>query len=108
MTAMNAAQVDRLVDTVKGPIEARSRRRLEGYANAARHIDARICELRTRVEATILAAGDDADAADAVLETLMEVDALERIQLRIDAGLRASVGALSEVELPTPLGDGHY
>ncbi|WP_445149673.1 hypothetical protein [Baekduia sp. Peel2402] len=106
MTAMNAAQVDRLVESVKEPIEPRSRRRLEGYANAARRCDARIGELRARVEASILAAGDDPRSADAVLDAMIELDALERIQLRIDAGLRASVGALSEQDLPSPVGEG--
>ncbi len=106
MTAMNATQVDRLVATVKGPIEERSRRRLDGYAAAARRIDQRIAELRLELEAAIRAAGDDPSRADDVLDTMCKVDQLERIQLRVDAGLRASVGALAEVDLPSPVGEG--
>lgn len=103
MSAMNATQVDRLVATVTGPIEERSRRRLEGYAAAARRCDERICELRTEVARAIHAAGEDPDRADEVLETMMRLDALERIQLRVDAGLRASVGALADFDLPAPV-----
>lgn len=106
MSAMNATQVDRLVATVTGPIEERSRRRLEGYAAAARRCDEKICELRTELAGAILAAGDDADEADAVLDTMCRLDALERIQLRVDAGLRASVGALADYDLPAPVGEG--
>ena len=103
MSAMNATQVDRLVANVTGPIEERSRRRLEGYAAAARRCDERICDLRIEVAQAIMAAGDDADRADDVLDAMMRLDALERIQLRVDAGLRASVGALADFDLPAPV-----
>lgn len=108
MTAMNSTQVDRLVATVPSDVEGRAKRRLDGYANAARRCDDRICELREQLGNAILAAGDDAASADAVLDMWMELDALERIQLRVDAGLRASVGALSETEVPMPLGEGPF
>ena len=108
MSAMNATQVDRLVATVTGPIEDRSRRRLDGYAAAARRCDERICALRAELATAILAAGDDADEADEVLDTMIQLDALERIQLRVDAGLRASVGALADSDLPVPVGEGPF
>jgi hypothetical protein len=110
---MNLKQIDRLVGTVPDTIEPRQRRRLDGYAAVARRCEERIAALRGDLERALRAAGDvahdggDLDAAsDAALALLCELDALERVQPRIDAWLRVSVGALSDELQAGPVGEG--
>jgi ABC-type transporter Mla subunit MlaD len=110
---MNLNQIDRLVGTVPEGIEQKSRRRLDGYAAVARRCESRITALRGDLERALRSAGDvahdggDLDAAsDAALALLCELDALERVQPRIDAWLRVSVGALSDEVQMGPVGEG--
>ena len=110
---MDLKQIDRLVGTVPEGIEARSRRRLDGYAAVARRCEVRITALRSELERALRGAGDvahdggDLDApSDAALALLMELDSLERVQPRIDAWLRVSVGALSDEVQMGPVGEG--
>ena len=76
---MNLKQIDRLVGAVPESIEEKSRRRLDGYAAVARRCEERIMALRGE---------------------------LERVQPRIDAWLRVSVGALSDEVQMGPVGEG--
>jgi ABC-type transporter Mla subunit MlaD len=110
---VNLKQIDRLIGTVPDRIEDRQRRRLDGYAAVARRCESRIGDLRHTLERALRNAGDvahdagDLDAAsDAALALLCELDALERVQPRIDAWLRVSVGALSEEAQSGPVGEG--
>jgi hypothetical protein len=110
---VNLKQIDRLVGTVPDSIEDKSRRRLDGYAAVARRCEERITALRGDLERALRGAGDvshdggDLDAAsDAALALLIELDSLERVQPRIDAWLRVSVGALSDEMQMGPVGEG--
>ena len=110
---MNLKQIDRLVGTVPEGIEAKSRRRLDGYAAVARRCEERITALRSDLESALRAAGDvahdggDLDTtSDQALALLVELDSLERVQPRIDAWLRVSVGALSDEVQMGPVGEG--
>ena len=93
---MNLKQIDRLVGTVPEGIEGKSRRRLDGYAAVARRCEERITALRGELDA----------ASDTALSLLVELDSLERVQPRIDAWLRVSVGALSDEVQMGPVGEG--
>ena len=93
---MNLKQIDRLVGAVPESIEEKSRRRLDGYAAVARRCEERITALRGELEA----------ASDRALSLLVELDSLERVQPRIDAWLRVSVGALSDEVQMGPVGEG--
>ncbi|MFT4036090.1 MAG: hypothetical protein QM679_11010 [Patulibacter sp.] len=105
---MHQTQIDSILQTVPAGVPQRQRRRLDGYAAAARRCDERIAALRAELASAIIEAGErgDAESADALLEAMLELQALERLQLRVDAGLRASAGALAEQEHPAPLGEG--
>jgi hypothetical protein len=50
--------------------------------------------------------GDLEAASDTALSLLVELDSLERVQPRIDAWLRVSVGALSDEVQMGPVGEG--
>jgi hypothetical protein len=110
---VNLKQIDRLVGTVPDGIEEKSRRRLDGYAAVARRCEERITTLRGDLERALRTAGDVAhdggdleSAADGALVLLVELDSLERVQPRIDAWLRVSVGALSDEAQMGPMGEG--
>jgi hypothetical protein len=106
---VNHKQIDRMVASVPPTVEARQRRRVDGYAATARRCEDRIAGLRGDLEQALRAVSDDVDvetAADHALELLRELDALERVQPRIDAWLRVSVGALAEVPDTGPVGEG--
>jgi hypothetical protein len=110
---VNLKQIDRLVRTVPDGIEEKSRRRLDGYAAVARRCEERITTLRGDLERALRTAGDIAHdggdleaAADGALVLLVELDSLERVQPRIDAWLRVSVGALSDEAQMGPMGEG--
>ena len=110
---MNLKQIDRLVGAVPESIEEKSRRRLDGYAAVARRCEERIVALRGDLERALRGAGDVAHdggdlaaASDTALSLLVELDSLERVQPRIDAWLRVSVGALSDEVQMGPVGEG--
>jgi hypothetical protein len=110
---VNLKQIDRLVGAVPESIEEKSRRRLDGYAAVARRCEERIMALRGELERALRGAGDVAHdggdlegTSDLALALLVELDSLERVQPRIDAWLRVSVGALSDEVQMGPVGEG--
>jgi hypothetical protein len=111
--ALNEKQIDRLVGSVPDDADPRQRRRVEGYAANARRCERRIIGLRDELEHALRAVDDAAaegtadcpERSDAALALLMELDALERVQPRIDSWLRVSAGAFSESPM-MPVGEG--
>jgi hypothetical protein len=106
---VNHKQIDRLVGSVPTTIAGGQRKRLEGYAAAAHRCESRISTLRVDLEQALRGIGDTVDldaSADRALALLMELDSLERVQPRIDAWLRVSVGALADNQPIGPVGEG--
>ena len=110
---MNNAQIDRLLSSIPEKTEPRHLKRVRGYATTARRIDRRIAVLRDDLERALRAvddaaeAGIDADAAaDEALALARELDALERIQPRVDSWLRVAVGAVADDPGLQPFGEG--
>jgi hypothetical protein len=109
---VNAAQIDRLLSSVPETTEERHRRRVLGYATTARRIDARITALRVELERALRAVDDAVadgrgeQAADEALELARELDALERVQPRVDSWLRVAVGAVADDPGLEPFGEG--
>ena len=106
---MNQAQIDRLLAGVPISVEERHRRRIDGYAATARRADERISALRIELERALRAvdeAPSEADGADRAIELARELDALERVQPRIDSWLRVAVGSVSDDPGLEPFGEG--
>ena len=106
---MNLNQVQRLMATVPQAISPRQRHRIAGYAASCRHLSSRLEETRTNLEKTLreMSEGGDPEAlAERAVALLIELDALERIQPRIDAWLRVAVGALEDEIQTGPMGEG--
>ena len=110
---MNNAQIDRLLSSIPEKTEPRHLKRVRGYATTARRIDRRIAVLRDDLERALRAVDDtveadgDADAAaDEALALARELDALERIQPRVDSWLRVAVGAVADDPGLAPFGEG--
>jgi hypothetical protein len=109
---MNPAQIDRLLASVSPSVDERQRHRLNGYAATARRCDERITDLRVELERALRTVDDAAvagpalDAADEAIRLTRELDALERVQPRIDSWLRATAGALSDTVDLAPFGEG--
>jgi hypothetical protein len=106
---MNQAQIDRLLAGVPISVEERHRRRIDGYAATARRADERIIALRIELERALRAvdeAPSEADGADQAIELARELDALERVQPRIDSWLRVAVGSVSDDPGLEPFGEG--
>ncbi len=109
---MNTAQIDRLLSSMPATTEERHRKRVQGYATTARRIDDRICDLRESLERALRAVDDAAaegrgdEAADTALELARELDALERVQPRVDSWLRVAVGAVADDPGLAPFGEG--
>ena len=112
---MNQTQIDRLRDGVPPHVDTRQRRRIDGYAATARRCEDRLTAMRADLEraqravdeAVAAGAGAGADAAaDQALRLAREIDALERIQPRIDAWLRVAAGAFSTEPGHEPFGEG--
>jgi hypothetical protein len=110
---VNNAQIDRLLSSIPEKTEPRHLKRVRGYATTARRIDRRIAVLRDDLERALRAvddaveAGGDADAAaDEALALARELDALERIQPRVDSWLRVAVGAVADDPGLAPFGEG--
>jgi hypothetical protein len=97
---VNNAQIDRLLARVDVP----RRDRVNRYATAARRCDERIAGLRVELERALHAAGET--SADEAIRLAVELDALERVQPRIDSWLRVAVGAVSDDPGPAPFGEG--
>jgi hypothetical protein len=109
---MNRAQIDRLVAALSAGVDERHRRRINGYAATARRCDERISALRVELERALrtvdeaAATGAAVEATDEAIRLTAELDALERIQPRIDSWLRATAGALSGHPGLEPFGEG--
>lgn len=109
---MRSAQIDRLLAGVPPHVDERHRRRVQGYAAAARRCDERIIALRIELERALWAvgetelAGHPVERADEAIRLVRELDGLERAQPRIDSWLRNAVGALSEDRGLEPFGEG--
>ena len=110
---MNPARIDRLLAGVPADADSRHRRRVDGYAAVARRCEVRIGALRAELERVLRAldagpapgAGGDA-AADEALRLACELDALERVQPRVDSWLHVAVAGLSDHPGPEPFGEG--
>ena len=106
---MNQAQIDRLLSGVPIGVEDRHRRRIDGYAATARRADERIAALRIELERALRSVDDapgNTEAADHAIELARELDALERVQPRIDSWLRVAVGSVSDDPGLEPFGEG--
>ena len=110
---MNGAQIDRLLAGVPARADGRLRRGVDGYAVIARRCDERIDAVRTDLERALRAVDEAAAsgtggvaAADEALRLAIELDALERVQPRIDSWLRVAVNAVSDDPGPAPFGEG--
>jgi hypothetical protein len=84
---------------------------VKGYAATARRCDERISALRIELERALrgvdeaAAGGYGVAAADEALRLARELDALERVQPRIDSWLRVAVGAVSDDPGLEPFGE---
>jgi hypothetical protein len=110
---MNAAQIDRLLAGLPATVAEGHRRRINGYAATALRCDERIAARRTELERALRSVDDEAAAgggalepADEAIRLALELDALERVQRRIDSWLRVAVGAVSDDPGPAPFGEG--
>ena len=109
---MNPSQIDRLLKAVPEKTESRHLKQVRGYAVTARRIDARISALRVELERALRAvddaveAGTGEQAADEALALARELDALERVQPRVDSWLRVAVGAVADDPGLEPFGEG--
>jgi hypothetical protein len=109
---VNPGQIERLLAGVSPTIDERHRYRINGYAATARRCDERIAALRVELERALravdetAAAGAGVEAADEAIRLACELDALERVQPRVDSWLRVTVGALADDPGLAPFGEG--
>jgi hypothetical protein len=111
---VNPSQIDRLLSGVPASVDARHRRRVDGYAATARRCDARIGGLRVELERALRAVDEAAGvgpeaaeaAADEAIRLARALEAMERVQPRIDSWLRVAVGAVSDDPGLEPFGEG--
>jgi hypothetical protein len=109
---MNPAQIDRLLAAVPPNLDERRRRRVNGLAATARRCDERITTLRIELERALWAVGETelagpaVERADEAIRLTRDLDALERLQPRIDSWLRDAVGVLSHNPELAPFGEG--
>jgi hypothetical protein len=111
---VNPSQIDRLLAGVPQNLDDRHRRRVHGYAATARRCDSRTAALRVELERALRSVDDAAAAgpaeaeaaADEAIRLARELDALERVQPRIDSWLRVAVGAVSDDPGLEPFGEG--
>jgi hypothetical protein len=112
---MNPAQIEQLAASIPPAVEERQRRRIYGYVATARRCEDRIRALRTELEraqrgvdeAVAACLGEHAATED-VLRVARELDALERVQPRIDAWLRVAAGSVLDQPSLEPFGEGPY
>jgi hypothetical protein len=110
---MKLHHIDRLVGTVPTTIDQRQRDRLHGYAEMASRCEARIQRLRADLEQSLQNShGSIGTAAQAftepntALSIATELDALERVQPRVDAWFTDYVAALVAAHTTDVDGDG--
>ena len=109
---MNRAQIDRLLAGAPAGFDGRHQRGVDGYAATARRCEERIDRLRTElqralreVDSATSGVREDA-AADQALRLACELDALERVQSRVDSWLRVALAGLSVDPGDEPFGEG--
>jgi hypothetical protein len=110
---MNVNHIRQLAATVPATIDARQRARLLGYADTASRCDARIQRLRTELERSLQPTDGPIETAveaptecNATLTVACELDALERLQPRLDAWFTDYVAALVAAHTAETYGDG--
>jgi hypothetical protein len=109
---MNPTQIDRLLAGVPPDADIRHHTRVGGYAATARRCAERIASLRAELDRALRDVGDaapgaaEAQAADEALRIVGELEALERVQPRVDSWLRVAVNAISDDPGPAPFGEG--
>jgi hypothetical protein len=110
---MNVQQIRRLAATVPDTIDARQRARLHGYAETASRCEARIKRLRDELERSLQTTEGPMDPTNgtaaepnATLTLACELDALERVQPRVDAWFTDYVAALVAAHTVETYGDG--
>ncbi|RKQ86829.1 hypothetical protein C8N24_4844 [Solirubrobacter pauli] len=99
---MNRARIDQAVGADSG---------VRGYAATARRCQERIAQVRRALEPALRAVDDAAQrgagveaAADHALRLALELDALERVQARVDAWLRLVGGVDANEDWLAPFG----
>jgi hypothetical protein len=112
---MNVAQIERLLASVPDSIDERQQARLNAYADTATRCETRIQRLRVELERSLQGVGGHhrAVASEVVaaepnetLKIACELDALERLQPRVDAWLSDFVASLTRVDAQMTYGDG--
>jgi hypothetical protein len=109
---VNPGQIERLLAGVPASVDERQRRRITAYAATARRCDERIAGRHTELARALrsleepAAAGSADEPADEAIRLALELDALERIQPRIDSWLRVAVAAVTDHAGPAPFGEG--
>jgi hypothetical protein len=109
---VNPGQIERLLSGVPATVDERQRNRITAYAATARRCDERIAVRHTELARALrnleapAAAGKAAEPADEAIRLALELDALERIQPRIDSWLRVAVAAVADNEGLAPFGEG--
>jgi hypothetical protein len=112
---VNLAQIEQLAASIPAAVDERQRRRIHGYVATARRCEERVRALRTELERAQRAVDDAVDAGlaehaatDDALRVARELDALERVQPRIDAWLRVAAGSVLDQPSLEPFGEGPY
>jgi hypothetical protein len=108
------SQINRLVSTAPTTLEDRQRARLQALQETASRCELRIRWLRDQLEQTlhspdaggVLSPDDTPTAPNAALTTASELDALERLQPRVDAWLVEYVASLAAAHDTIGYGDG--
>ncbi|MEA2340097.1 MAG: hypothetical protein QOG11_174 [Solirubrobacteraceae bacterium] len=109
---MNPAQIDRLLADLPTTLTEAHRRHINGRAATSLRCAARIAARRVELEGALrsvdeaAAGGSAVEAADEAIRLALELDALERVQPRIDGWLRVAVGAVADDPGPAPFGEG--
>jgi hypothetical protein len=112
---MNVTQIDRLLASVPAAIDERQQARLTAYADTATRCETRIQRLRVELERSLHGVGGHhrAVASEAVaaepnetLKIACELDALERLQPRVDGWLSDFVASLTRIDAQMTYGDG--
>jgi hypothetical protein len=109
---VNPGQIERLLAGLPAAVDTRQRRRINGYAAAVRRCDERIAVRHTELARALryldeaAAAGSAVDPADEAIRLALELEALERIQPRIDSWLRVAIAAVTDNPGSAPFGEG--